>query len=96
MGGRSEAERQRTFESELKFSQCMRSHGVQMPDPQPESAGGVPNTQSSSPSQGGSGPTTEGSGPDPNSPQFQSALEACRHFIPAGAQFGTSSSGSGK
>jgi hypothetical protein len=96
MGERSEAERQRTFESELKFAQCMRSHGVELPDPQPESAGGVPNTQSSSPSQGGSGPTTEGSGPDPNSPQFQSALGACRHFIPAGAEFDTSSPGSGK
>jgi hypothetical protein len=90
MGGRSEAERQLTFESELKFAQCMRSHGVQMPDPQPENAGGTPNTQSSS------GQSQAGSGPDPNSPQFQSALEACRHFIPAGAQFGTSSSGSGK
>jgi hypothetical protein len=56
----------------------------------------VPNTQSSSPSQGGSGPTTEGSGPDPNSPQFKSALEACRDFIPASAVFDTSSPGSGE
>jgi hypothetical protein len=97
MPGPSDAERQQFYASGLKFSQCMRSHGVQMPDPQPPSAGGAPNIQSSSgQGQGGSGPTTEGSGPDPNSPHFQSALEACRHFIPAGTEFGTSSAGSGK
>jgi hypothetical protein len=97
MPGPSDAERQRLYESGLKFARCMRSHGVQMPDPQPPSAGGVPDTQSSSrPSQGGSGPSTEGSGPDPNSPQFQPALEACRHLISGDTEMGFSGPGSGK
>jgi hypothetical protein len=95
MPGPSDAERQQFYESGLKFSQCMRSHGVQMPDPQPPSAGGVPDTQSNS-GQSPSGPSTAGSGPDPDSPHFQSALEACQSFIPAGTEFGTSSPGSGK
>jgi hypothetical protein len=80
--GGSDAERQQSYASGLKFSQCMRSHGVQMPDPQPP--------------QGGSGPTTEGAGPDPNSPQFQPALEACRHFISGSRMEMDFSSGSGK
>lgn len=55
----------------LKFVSCMRSHGVSnFPDP---SASGTLLLQ------GGT------NGVDPNSPQFKSAMQACRSLIPAGA-----------
>jgi hypothetical protein len=53
----------------LKFSQCMRSHGVpNFPDP---SAGGGIRLDSSS-------------GLDPRSPSFQSAQQTCRKLLPGG------------
>jgi hypothetical protein len=57
----------------LKFVECMRKNGVpDFPDP---TTGGVVI----------GGPN---SGIDPNSPQFQSAMQACRSLIPAGATTG--------
>jgi len=55
----------------LKFSQCMRSHGVpNFPDL----------------GQGGQSPPPGNSAPlNPNSPQFQAALTACQHLLPPGA-----------
>lgn len=58
----------------LQFAQCMRSHGVaNFPEP----------------SQGSNGQITinggTGSGIDPNSPQFQSAQQACSADLPTGA-----------
>ena len=51
----------------LKFSNCMRSHGVpQFPDP----------------SSGGGLKLVPGSGLDPFSPSFRSAQQACRKFAP--------------
>jgi len=56
----------------LKFAQCMRGHGE--PDyPDPTLSG-----------QGTSG-SPEGAGINPGSPQFQAAVAACQHVLPAGA-----------
>jgi hypothetical protein len=49
----------------VKFAQCMRSHGVP----------GFPDPDASGHMRVGFGP---GTGIDPNSPQFKSAMEACR------------------
>jgi hypothetical protein len=55
----------------LKYSQCMRSHGVaDFPDL----------------GQGGQSPAPgNGAGLNPNSPQFQAASTACQHLLPPGA-----------
>lgn len=59
-------------EQALAFAQCMREHGVDMPDPQFGSDGkmtmriGGPNS----------------SGPDPDSPVFEQAQEACQDEAP--------------
>lgn len=51
----------------LKFSQCMRSHGVtSFPDP----------------GSGGSLEITPGSGINPQSPAFQTAQQACKQYAP--------------
>ena len=56
----------------LKFAQCMRGHGE--PDyPDPTLSG-----------QGTSG-NPQGAGINPGSPQFQAAVAACQHVLPAGA-----------
>lgn len=55
----------------LAFAQCMRDNGMpDFPDPQ-FSAGGV--------IMGG-----PGSGIDPNSPEFEAAMQACRDKVPSG------------
>jgi hypothetical protein len=57
----------------IKFANCMRSHGVpNFPEP---------NAQ-------GQELITGSSGVNPNSPQFQSAMEACQNLLPAGAVSG--------
>jgi hypothetical protein len=67
-GGLTPAERQAAIDALLKFARCMRTHGL--PD--------FPD------------PTTNGHGiqidfpVDPSSPQFQSALKACRAVAPPG------------
>jgi hypothetical protein len=59
----------------VKFSQCMRSHGVTgFPDPQRN--GGLLLQ---------AGP---GTAIDPRSPAFQSAQQACRHLLPKGGNPG--------
>jgi hypothetical protein len=53
----------------LKFSKCMRSHGVpSFPDPSP----------------GGGIHLNAGSGLNPQSPRFQSAQQACHKLLPGG------------
>jgi hypothetical protein len=67
----SAAEQAKAQQSALKFSQCMRTHGVpNFPDPN-VSGGGVRLTI-------GGGP----SGIDPNSPQFKAAQKACQSDLP--------------
>jgi hypothetical protein len=59
----------------VKFVACMRQHGVpDFPDP---SANGTFQLA------GGTNPV------DPKSPQFESAMSACRTLLPAGSGFGT-------
>lgn len=71
-GGLTPAERQAAINALLRFARCMRTHGL--PD--------FPD------------PTTNGRGiqinfpVNPNSPQFQSALKACRAVAPPGLRGG--------
>jgi hypothetical protein len=59
------------YDQAVKFSQCMRSHGLaSFPDPVRRSGGGVSLTMK------------KGSGPDPGSQQFKTAQAACRKFAP--------------
>ncbi|HEX3518872.1 MAG TPA: hypothetical protein VHT29_07550 [Solirubrobacteraceae bacterium] len=67
----SAAEQAKLQEKALKFSACMRSHGVpNFPDPEFHSGGGGASIRLGSKK---SGP----GGLDPNSPQFQAAQKAC-------------------
>jgi hypothetical protein len=60
------AQRQQMLNQALKFTECMRTHGVpNMPDP--TSAGGAV--------------TIGGSGINMRSPQFQSAQRACQKYM---------------
>jgi hypothetical protein len=65
---------QKHFQEALKFSQCMRSHGV--PNfPDPTSTGGID--------------INSNSGINPNNPQFQAAQNACQRYFgprPSGAE----------
>jgi hypothetical protein len=74
----SPAQQRKDFAQALKFSKCMRSHGIPMPDPQPPGTG--PQTQSHSAGQGDGGQNI-----DPDSPQFKSAQQACQSLMPKGA-----------
>jgi hypothetical protein len=61
----------------LKFSECMRSHGVpNFPDPKFE-GGGVRLSLN-----GSSGSASSGSSINPRSPQFQAAQKACQGDLP--------------
>ncbi len=57
----------------VKYSACMRSHGLPT-FPDPTASGGL---------------ELNGTGINPGSPQFQTAASACQHALPAGAQFST-------
>ena len=63
-------------EQMLAFTECMREHGVDVPDPQFGEGGGFIRV----------GPGADGSdeGPafDPNDTDFQAAQEACRELLP--------------
>jgi hypothetical protein len=70
-------------QQQLKFAQCMRDHGVDMPDP---GSGGLTGVAPS----GGAPGTLSVSG-DPNAVNLNpsagnSAFQACRHFLPNGGQ----------
>ena len=83
-GGQPDPKAQAAFlKQALKFSQCMRSHGLpNFPDPKP-SSGGVGLV------------IGKNSGLDPNSPQFKTAQQACKTFLP-GQGKGLRSSGGAK
>jgi hypothetical protein len=67
--GPTQGQLQRMMAQALKYTGCMRSHGVpNLPDPK-ESTGGV---------------SIGGPGLDPKSPQFQTAQRDCRSFLPGG------------
>src|ERR1041385_1549176 len=71
---------QQMLDQAIKFSQCMRDHGVNMPDPQPVGSGGI--RIAASPG-----------ALDPTSDQFKQAQEACKQYQPKGAT--TQAGGSG-
>jgi hypothetical protein len=86
-GNVTPAQKAQMRSQELKFSACMRSHGVpKFPDP--DSNGGM---------QLRAGP---GTGIDPSSPQFQAAQKACQALQPGGGPgdiaVGPGPTGSGK
>jgi hypothetical protein len=65
----------------VRFARCMREHGIDLPDPDPD-AGGFINTPG------------DAAAPDPTDPGFIEAEEACSRFMPeaelsAGGQEGT-------
>jgi hypothetical protein len=82
----SPAQQAKMQEAALKFSECMRSHGVpNFPDPK-FSGGGTRITLKA----GGAG------GLDPSSPQFQAAQKACQSDLPfKGARGAPAHAGSG-
>jgi hypothetical protein len=70
-------------EAMLAFVQCLRDHGVDMPDPQFTADGGmVVQSGDASGPKPGTGPTTKGG---PGDPKVQAAQEACHALLPAGA-----------
>ena len=71
-GGEGQASNE---EAQLEFAECMREHGVDMPDPQFDGKGKVAMKI-------GKG------GLDPNSPAFEEASESCRKEVPGGPMIG--------
>jgi hypothetical protein len=67
--GPTQGQLQHMMAQALKFTDCMRSHGVpKLADPK-ETAGGI---------------SIGGPGLDPKSPQFQAAQKHCRSLLPGG------------
>ena len=69
------ASKQDTEEGFRKYAECMRKHGIDMPDPNFSGNGGV--TIGPGPDANGG----EGGTPTGPSPAFEAADKACRHFI---------------
>jgi hypothetical protein len=69
------------LEQMRKFAACMRAHGVDMPDPDPDTGGVM--VQSSA----GTGNL------NPDNPTFKAAQEACRNLMPSGGGAGTITGG---
>jgi hypothetical protein len=80
----SAAEQKQFQDAAIKFAQCMRQHGVDMPDPTFSSSGGGALVQQSL-----------GNGVDPTSAEFQAAQKACQSLLPNRGGSGTVTSGSG-
>ena len=59
----------KAFEGALKFSKCMRDHGVDVPDPQRVGSGGIKVT---------------GSNINPNDPKTKAAQSACQKYMQIG------------
>ena len=64
----------KAFDGAVAFSRCMRAHGVNLPDPQRVSGGGIKLTAHS----GGSASVR------PDQPRFQAAQKACQKYFKAG------------
>ena len=81
------ADQQQALSQALKFSQCMRAHGIK-DFPDPKANNGAIGIQI----RGGPGGDL-----NPNNPLFQSAQKACQHDLPGGGKgFHTSTSGGGR
>jgi|SRR5579859_5099425 len=59
------------IEQARQFAQCMRDHGVDMPDPDPNGGGAIIQKN-----------TTGGQGVNPDDPNFKAALQACQDKLP--------------
>ncbi len=82
----SEADQKKMRAAALKNAQCMRDHGIDMPDPQFGDGGRI--------QQRIGGP---GSNIDPKSQKFQDAMKACQKEAPGGMMFsGGPDDGDGK
>jgi hypothetical protein len=67
-GGASQ--RDKAFEGALKFSRCMREHGIDMPDPERVGTGGIK--------------ISGGKGMNPNDPKTKAAQKACQKYMKIG------------
>ena len=83
-GQQPSATQQKQFQDQaLKFAQCMRQHGVDMPDPTFSNSGGGAMVQ-------------QGIGSiDPTSQQFQDAQKACQSLLPNRGGSGTMTTNGG-
>lgn len=78
----SPAQQKAALDAALKFSACMRAHGLpKFPDPQAVGGGGIRLG------------IRAGQGLDPNSPLFQAAQKACAKYQPGGKGGGFKTSG---
>jgi hypothetical protein len=69
------AQQARMQDAFFAYARCMRSKGVNMPDPKVTGNGVTMQVQ------GGPGNHGTGSGPPPESPAFKTADSACHHFL---------------
>jgi hypothetical protein len=69
-GAKGAAGRDKAFEGALKFSQCMRQHGIDMPDPQRVGKGGIK--------------LSGGKGVDFRDPKMKAAQSACQKYMQIG------------
>jgi hypothetical protein len=74
-------ERAKLEDQLLAFAQCMRQHGIDMPDPQD---GGFIQKRVDN----GNGQNTFSNGPDPDSEEFKAAEKACEDKLPNKGQGG--------
>ena len=68
-GAANPAQRAQFQQQLVKFAQCMRSHGIDIPDPTTSSGGGF-------------GILRQISSSERNSPRFKSAMQACSSTLP--------------
>jgi hypothetical protein len=69
-GAKGATGRDKAFEGALRFSQCMREHGIDMPDPQRVGKGGIR--------------LSGGKGLNPNDPKMKAAQSACQKYMQIG------------
>jgi hypothetical protein len=69
-GAKGATGRDKAFEGALKFSKCMREHGIDMPDPQRVGSGGIK--------------LSGGKGLDFNDPKMKAAQSACQKYMQIG------------
>ncbi len=81
-GGGEESQASRE-EAALEFTECMREHGVDMPDPKP-AQGGIMLGGTTKSGPGGKNKTTTGINPE--DPATKKALAACESKMPKGQQ----------
>jgi hypothetical protein len=77
---KARAEEDKAYEGALKFSKCMREHGVDMPDPQRGANGGIM-LKSGKP---GAGAGEKGNSGGPGDPKFKAGEKACGKYLTRG------------